>query len=104
MDHALIKIGAAVVLGTALFACPAYALSALSHDHHSFLLAQAGDEENAEVWHDLRPDVTPPAAAVGRTDEAPKEAVQPQPPKDEGSRSGDVEEREMKQDGLNVPQ
>jgi hypothetical protein len=104
MDHPLIKIGAAVVLGTALLACPAYAHSPSSHNHHSFLLAQAGDEENAEVWHDLRPDVTPPEAAVGKTDETPKEDAQPLPRKEEGSRSGDVEEREMKEDGLNVPQ
>ncbi len=104
MDHPISKIGATFVLGTALFACPAYALSPLSHDHHAFLVAQAGDQENAEVWHDLRPDVTPPAAAVGRTDQAPKEEVQPEPRKEEGSRSGDVEEKEMKEDGLNVPQ
>jgi hypothetical protein len=40
---------------------------------------------------------------VGKTDETPKEEAQPEPRKEEGSRSGDVEEREMKDDGLNVP-
>jgi hypothetical protein len=89
MDHPLIGIGAAIVLGTALFACPADAHSPSSH--HSFVLAQAGDEENAEVWHDLRPDVTPPEAAVGKSDETPKEEAHPEPRKEEGSRSGDVE-------------
>src|SRR5262249_32154537 len=85
------------------FRLPCLCSSPSYHGHQAFLLAEAGDEEKAEVWHDLRPDVTPPEAAGGKTGANPKEQTQPELRKEEGSRSGDVEEREMKDDGLNVP-
>ncbi len=99
MDHALTKIGAAFVLGGVLLACPAYAASPLSLDSaHSLLVpAGAGDIENEEVWHDLRPDITPPEAAVGKEGEAPQ-AAPAEKPKEEGK--GEIEEKELKEDGL----
>ena len=45
----------------------------------------------------MRPDITPPEAAVGKAGEAPK-AGQPEQPKEEGS--GDVEQKELQEDGL----
>jgi hypothetical protein len=59
------------------------------------------DEENAEVWHDLRPDVTPPEAAVGKQEEKAPEGSGTEHPREEGS--GDIEEKELKEDGL-VPE
>lgn len=97
MNHPLIKLGAALVLGGALFAGPVYALSPLSPAGNAPLLVPVEDEENEEVWRDLRPDVTPPEAAVGKEGEAPK-SVPPAPPKKEGSE--DIEEKELKEDGL----
>ena len=51
----------------------------------------AGDVEDQEVWHDLRPDVTPPSAAVGEGQEPPKQTGE-RPKSEEGS--GDVENQE----------
>ena len=97
MPHALIKTGAALlVLGGFAVAAPALAASPLPLNATPFVTPVA-DEENEEVWHDLRPDVTPPPAAVGNEGEAPKEAA-PEKPKGEGS--GDIEEKELKEDGL----
>ena len=62
MVHPLLKIGAAFALGGAVFACPAFAVSPPSPDASPSLLIAVEDEENAEVWHDLLPDVTPPPA------------------------------------------
>jgi hypothetical protein len=99
MVHPLIKIGAALALGGTVFACPAFAVSPPSPGASHSLLIAAEDEENAEVWHDLRPDVTPPPAAVGKEGEAPQ-TTEPERPKEEGKGSGDVEEKELKKDGL----
>ena len=99
MAHSLIKTGAALlVLGG--FAAPALALSPLSVSNADTLIIPVQDEENAEVWHDLRPDVTPPPAAVGTEEEAPKSAAPEQP---KGKGSSDIEEKELKEDGL-VPE
>ena len=58
------------------------------------------DEENQELWHDLRPDVTPPEAAVGDDDPlAPKEEMKERPKEDEGG-AGNTEEKALKEDGL----
>lgn len=100
MVHPLIKI-AALALGGALFACPAYAASPLAVDNSPSLVIPVQDEENEEVWRDLRPDITPPPAAVGKEGEAPQ-AAQPEKPKEEGK--GEVEEKEMKEEGLDVPE
>ncbi|MGD9502939.1 MAG: hypothetical protein AB7V40_10700 [Methyloceanibacter sp.] len=97
MVHPLIKIGAALALGGVFFACPAYAVSPLSLDGGPSLLVPVQDEENEEVWRDLRPDITPPPAAVGREGEAPQAT---EPPKEEGKGSGEIEEKELKEDGL----
>jgi len=101
MPHALIKTGAAFfALGGFAFASPALAFSPLPLNDTAALLIPVADEENEEVWQDLRPDVTPPPAAVGTEKEAPKSAA-PEQPKGEGS--GDIEEKELKEDG-SVPE
>ena len=101
MTHVFIKTGAALlVLGGFAAAAPALALSPLPVSDADTLIIPVQDEENAEVWHDLRPDVTPPPAAVGTEEEAQKKAA-PEQPKGEGS--GDIEEKELKEDGL-VPE
>jgi hypothetical protein len=97
MVHPLLKIAAAFALGGAVFACPAFAVSPPSLDKS--LLVQVQDEENEEVWHDLRPDITPPPAAVGREGEAPQ-MTEPERPKEEGKGSGEIEEKELKEDGM----
>jgi len=90
MDHAFIKLGAAFVLGSALFACPAYALSPLSLSGNASLIIPAADEENEEVLRDLRPDEMPPEAASGKKEEAPAAS--------EEHGSGDVENEEVWRD------
>ncbi len=87
MDYPLIIIGTALVLGGVLLASPAYAVSPLPLDSNLSLLvpAGAGDVENEEVWRDLRPDITPPEAAVGKEGEAPQ-AAPAERPKDRGQR------------------
>jgi len=99
MTHACIKAGAALlVLGGFAVATPALALSPLPLNATVPAFIPIQDEENEEVWHDLRPDITPPEAAVRDDDEmAPKEAM-PERPKEEGS--GNSEEKALKEDGL----
>ena len=102
MLHSFIKAGAALlVLGGFAIVTPALAVSPLPLNDAASLVIPAQDEENAEVWHDLRPDVTPPEAAVGKQqEEAPKDAA-PEQPKEKGS--GDIEQKELQEDGL-VPE
>jgi hypothetical protein len=100
MVHPLIKIGAAFLLGGTVFGCPAFAVSPPSPGASHALLLAVEDEENEEVWHDLRPDITPPPAAVGEEKKAPQTTEPPERPKEEGKGSGDVEEKELKEDGL----
>jgi hypothetical protein len=99
MTHACIKAGAALlVLGGFTLATPALAVSPPPLNSNVPALIPVQDEENQELWHDLRPDVTPPEAAVGNDDEmAPKEAM-PEQPKEKGS--GNEEEKALKEDGL----
>ena len=94
MTHIVIKTGAALLaLGGLAVAAPALAVSPLATSHIAPLVIPVQDEENAEVWHDLRPDVTPPAAAVGKEgEEAPKNSAAGAP-KEEGA-GGDVENEE----------
>jgi hypothetical protein len=99
MLHPLLKIGAAFALGGAVFACPAFAIAPPSPDASPSLFITVEDEENAEVWHDLLPDVTPPPAAVGSDAETPP-VTEPERPKEEGKSSEDIEEKELKEDGL----
>jgi hypothetical protein len=86
--------GALLLAGFAL-ATPALALPAVSLNAAAPLVVLAEDEENEEVWKDLRPDVTPPRAAVGKEDEAPQGEMHE--PAMEGG-SGDVENEELWQD------
>jgi hypothetical protein len=101
MTHACIKAGAALlVLGGFALASPALAISPLPFNANVPALIPIQDEENQELWHDLRPDVTPPEAAVGDEDPmAPKEEAKPEAPKQKGS-GGNIEEKELKEDGL----
>ena len=101
MTHASLKAGAALpVLGGFGLASPALAIAPPPLDGNGPVLIPIQDEENQELWHDLRPDVTPPEAAVGDDDSmAPKEAM-PEQPKAKEKGSGDIEEKELKEDGL----
>ncbi|HKB00054.1 MAG TPA: hypothetical protein VKD02_04745 [Methyloceanibacter sp.] len=99
MVHPLIKIGAALALGGVIFACPAFAVSPPSPNTRPSLLIPVQDEENEEVWRDLRPDITPPPAAIGEEGKVPP-TMAPERPKEEGKSSGDTEEKELKEDGL----
>ena len=85
MRNAFLTAGAALIFGGLAFAGgPAQAVSPLhAYDVNPFAIP-AGDVENEEVWHDLRPDVTPPSAAVGEGQEPPKETGE-RPKSEEGS-------------------
>ena len=102
MTHACIKAGAALlVLGGFALASPALAISPLPFNANVPALIPIQDEENQELWHDLRPDVTPPEAAVGNEGgEAAKEEMKERP-KEEGS--GNTEEKELQEEGM-VPE
>jgi hypothetical protein len=94
MTHIVIKTGAALLaLGGFAVAGPALAVSPLPLNDTAPVLIPIQDEENAEVWHDLRPDVTPPPTAVGKEAEVPKNSAA-EAPKEEGS-GGDVENEEV---------
>ena len=83
MRNVFITAGAALVFGGLAFTGPAQAVSPLPHYDATPLVILAGDVENEEVWHDLRPDVTRPPAAVGK-EEAPPEGAAMEHPKGEG--------------------
>ena len=102
MTYACIKAGAAVlVLGGFAIATPALAvLSPLPFAADSVFIP-VQDEENQELWHDLRPDVTPPEAAVGDHDPlAPKKEEMKERPKEDEGGAGNTEEKALKEDGL----
>jgi hypothetical protein len=102
MTHACIKAGAALlVLGGFAVATPAHALSPFPLDGNLPVFIPIQDEENEEVWKDLRPDVAPPEAAVGNeAGEAAKEEMKERP-KEEGP--GNTEEKELQEEGM-VPE
>jgi hypothetical protein len=60
--------GATLVLAALAFGGPALAVTPYSLGITGRLAITVGDAENAEVWHDLRPDVPPPPPAVDRKD------------------------------------
>jgi hypothetical protein len=97
MTYALIKAGAMLTLGSFAFAGQALAASPLPFNGVTPLVIPVQDEENEEVWKDLRPDVTPPEAAVGKKEGAEEEGAM-EGPKGEGS--GDVEQKELQEDGV----
>jgi hypothetical protein len=92
MIHTFIKAGAAAfALGGFAFGGLALAASPLPFNGVTPLVIPVQDEENAEVWKDLRPDVNAPPAAVGKEGEAPKGSAT-EPPKEEGSGGAENEE------------
>jgi hypothetical protein len=95
MTHVVIKTGAALLaLGALAVAAPALAVLPLPLNGTAPVLVPVQDEENAAVWKDLRPDVTPPPAVVGKEgEEAPKNSAAGAP-KEEGA-GGDVENEEV---------
>jgi hypothetical protein len=96
MIHALLKAASVLALGSLAWMGLAQAAAPLPMTSTAPLVILAADEENEEVWQDLRPDVTPPEAAVGEG-EAPKGSMQ-EPPREEGS--GNAEEKALREDGL----
>jgi hypothetical protein len=95
MLHILLKAAAVIAIGSFAFAAPASALMPPAASGPASLVVPVQDQENEEVWRDLRPDVTPPEAAVGKKEEAPKGSAA-EPPMEEGS--GDVENDEVLRD------
>ncbi len=93
MRNAFVTAGAALILGGLAFTGPAQAVSPLSRYDATPLVIQVGDEENQEVWHDLRPDVAPPAAAVGKEEEHPEGNAMEHP--DGEGQSGNIENQEI---------
>jgi hypothetical protein len=93
MLHSFIKAGVVVAFGSFAFASQALAASPLPLHDTAPLLIPVGDEENEAVWGNLRPNITPPKAAVGNEGEAPKSSAA-EPPKEEGS-GGNVENEEV---------
>jgi hypothetical protein len=94
MTHAWLKAGAALAAGSIAFAGQALAVAPLPMHTAPFIIL-AEDQENEEVWQDLRPDITPPPAAIGKEGEAP-EGMMREPPKEGGS--GDEENKELWRD------
>jgi hypothetical protein len=95
MIHSMLKAGT-LALGSLTVAAPALAVTSLSLNGATPLVVLAQDLENQEVWQDLRPDVTPPEAAVGKKEEGAPKAQVEEPPMERGS--GDVENEELWQD------
>jgi hypothetical protein len=92
MIQVCIKAGAVLALASLAAAGQALAFTPLSLTSTAPLVILAQDEENEEVWHDLRPDVTPPEAAVGKREETPN---LPSAEKPMGEGSGDIENQEL---------
>jgi hypothetical protein len=66
------KAGAVVAFAIFTVVRPASALPPMSLNDSARLIIPIQDEENKELWQDLRPDVTPPEAAVGNEGQAPR--------------------------------
>ena len=92
MIQVCIKAGAVLALASLAAAGQVLAFTPLSLTSTAPLVILAQDEENEEVWHDLRPDITPPEAAVGKREETPN---LPSAEKPMGEGSGDIENQEL---------
>jgi hypothetical protein len=64
MLHSSIKASAVLMFASLAIVGKALAVSPFPLDAAT-LFVPIQDEENKELWQDLRPDVTPPEAAVG---------------------------------------
>ena len=94
MIHTLLKAGAVLALSGMAFTGQSLAASpTLSADSNPRVIL-VEDEENKEVWQDLRPDVTPPPAAVRKEGEAPEGAMR----EEQKEGSSDVENEEVERD------
>jgi hypothetical protein len=91
MIQTLLKAAAVLAIGS--FALAGTALAAAQPPLHDSarILIQAGDIENEEVEHDLRPDVAPPPSGMEKGEGSAMK------PKEEGG-SGDVENDELWRD------
>ena len=95
MIRNLTTASAALALGSFIMACPATAGPRIDLKGPAFLL-QIQDEENEEVWKDLRPDVDSPEAAVGEEEKmAPQDSMTEEPM---GEGSDDMENEEVLKD------
>src|SRR5262245_44208792 len=70
MVHSSIKAGIVLTFAAFVVAGQAFATSPLRLQNIAPVVVPIQDEENKELWQDLRPDVTPPEAAVGNEGEA----------------------------------
>ena len=68
-----LKACAVIVFANLTIVGHALASPSISSIDSARLIIQVQDEENKEVWQDLRPDVTPPEAAVGNEGQASRE-------------------------------
>jgi hypothetical protein len=93
MLHSFIKAGAVLAFGSFALAGQALTVSPLPFNDTASLLIPVGDEENEAVWQNLRPNITPPPAAVGNEGETPKGTAMERP-KEEGS-GGNLENEEV---------
>ena len=102
MDHPSLKICAALVLGAVLLAAPLMpflrSLSTIAPPSSSRSRTSRTKRCGAICGlTSLRP-------MHGKEQEVPKHEVKPEQPKEEGKASGEIEEKEMKEDGLDVPE
>ncbi len=86
--------GAALVLGTLSLGAPALAVTPYALGDTSRLVITIGDVENEEVWRDLRPELTPPPAAVERSEAGRHEGAAVQPFSFD-SGGGNIENQEL---------
>ena len=92
MNHSFMAAAAALLLGFA-FAAPAKAVTHPPVNAGTALVIPAGDEENAEIYHDLQTGITPPKAMVG-DDAIGAQGAATEHPKEGGS-DGNVENEEV---------
>jgi hypothetical protein len=91
MVQTLLKAGAVFAIGSFALTGAALAVPQLPSNDNALIFVQAGDIENEEVEHDLRPDVAPPPSAMEKGEGAETK------PKEEGA-AGDVEDEEVLHD------
>ena len=71
MSQSLIR--AVILSAFAMLAATHVSALPLISDTSQLVVPAQGDAENQEIWQDLRPDVTPPEAAVGKEGQTPRE-------------------------------